>query len=115
MVEPGELLRRLGEPGLAVVDCRFVLGEPDAAEPAYLEGHIPGAENAPFAELAPAGRFLAPGELRERLGDEPFVAYCGSGVTAAVAVLAAELAGVEVRLYPGGWSEWNRRGLPVER
>lgn len=85
-------------------------------------GHIPGAANLPFAELAPDGRFLAPGELRARFeaaGAEPgreLVAYCGSGVSACVLLLAAELAGLEpARLYPGSWSEWSGRGLPVER
>jgi thiosulfate/3-mercaptopyruvate sulfurtransferase len=77
-------------------------------------GHIPGAVNVPFAELAPGGRFPPAAELRQSLGDEPFVAYCGSGVTACTLVLAGELAGVEGRLYPGSWSEWSRRGLPVE-
>jgi thiosulfate/3-mercaptopyruvate sulfurtransferase len=77
-------------------------------------GHIPGAVNVPFAELAPGGRFPPATELRRSLGDEPFVAYCGSGITACTLVLAGELAGVEGRLYPGSWSEWSRRGLPVE-
>jgi thiosulfate/3-mercaptopyruvate sulfurtransferase len=77
-------------------------------------GHIPGAVNVPFAQLAPGGRFPPAAELRQSLGDEPFVAYCGSGITACTLVLAGELAGVEARLYPGSWSEWSRRGLPVE-
>ena len=85
-------------------------------------GHIPGAVNVPFAELAPGGRFLPPAELRARLhvaGVRPrcdAVAYCGSGVTAAGMVLAAEVAGIgPIRLYPGSWSEWSSCGLPVER
>jgi thiosulfate/3-mercaptopyruvate sulfurtransferase len=82
-------------------------GETEPIDP--VAGHIPGAENVPFAELAPQGRFPPPDELRERLGDEPFVAYCGSGITACTLVLAGELAGVEGRLYPGSWSEWCRR------
>jgi thiosulfate/3-mercaptopyruvate sulfurtransferase len=85
-------------------------------------GHIPGAVNVPFADVAPGGRFLAPELLRERLeaagvgaGTEA-VAYCGSGVTASVLVLAAEVAGLPpVRLYPGSWSEWSGRGLPAAR
>jgi thiosulfate/3-mercaptopyruvate sulfurtransferase len=86
-------------------------GESEPMDP--VAGHIPGARNVPFAELAPEGRFAPAAELRRQLGAEPFVAYCGSGVTAATLLLAAELAGVEGRLYPGSWSEWSRRGLPA--
>jgi thiosulfate/3-mercaptopyruvate sulfurtransferase len=81
-------------------------GETEPIDP--VAGHIPGAVNVPFAEIAPKGRFLPEAELRERLGDEPFVAYCGSGITACTLVLAGEIAGVEGRLYPGSWSEWCR-------
>jgi thiosulfate/3-mercaptopyruvate sulfurtransferase len=95
-------------------------GETEPIDP--VAGHIPGAANVPFAEVAPEGRFRPPAELRERLeaaGAAPgrdVVAYCGSGVTACTLVLAAELAGLEpARLYPGSWSEWSRRGLPAER
>ncbi len=95
-------------------------GEVEPIDP--VAGRIPGAANLPFAEVAPGGRFLEPEELRRRLraagaeagGDA--VAYCGSGITACVLVLAAEVAGLDpVRLYPGSWSEWSGRGLPVER
>jgi thiosulfate/3-mercaptopyruvate sulfurtransferase len=87
-------------------------GEKEPMDP--VAGHIPGASNMPSEELAPGGRFPDEDVLREQLGDEPFVAYCGSGITATTLLLAAELAGVEGRLYPGSWSEWSRRGLPVE-
>jgi thiosulfate/3-mercaptopyruvate sulfurtransferase len=95
-------------------------GEVEPIDP--VAGHIPGAVNMPFAALAPGGRFLPPGELRTRFeaagvasGDEA-VAYCGSGVTACVLVLAAEVAGIgPARLYPGSWSEWSGRELPVAR
>jgi thiosulfate/3-mercaptopyruvate sulfurtransferase len=95
-------------------------GEVEPIDP--VAGRIPGASSLPFAELAPGGRFLSPDELRARFeaagagpGQEA-VAYCGSGITACVLVLAGEVAGVgPVRLYPGSWSEWSGRGLPVER
>ena len=90
-------------------------GEQEPIDP--VAGHIPGARSVPFAGLAPEGRFLAPDELRERLGagGGELVAYCGSGVTACTLLLAAELAGLGgCRLYPGSWSEWSGLGLPVE-
>jgi len=95
-------------------------GEVEPIDP--VAGHIPGAVNLPFAELAPDGLFLSPDELRARfeaVGAAPgreLVAYCGSGVTACVLLLAAEVADLgPARLYPGSWSEWSGRGLPVER
>ena len=99
-----------GEPSARLLDARAperYRGETEPIDP--VAGHIPGAVNVPYAEIAPHGRFLQTAELRKRLGDEPFVAYCGSGITACTLVLAGELAGVEGRLYPGSWSEWCRR------
>jgi thiosulfate/3-mercaptopyruvate sulfurtransferase len=78
-------------------------------------GHIPGALNTPFAELAPGGRYLPAAELAARIPGGELVAYCGSGVTACTVVLAAALAGRDARLYPGSWSEWCARGLPAAR
>ena len=66
-------------------------------------GRIPGALNAPWNEPLPE---LPDGEL---------VAYCGSGVTATVVLHRLHLAGREGKLYPGSWSEWEQRDLPVEK
>jgi len=62
--------------------------------------------NAFYEEPLPAG-LLDAAEL---------VVYCGSGVTACVPLQRLILAGREdARLYPGSWSDWSSRGLPVER
>jgi thiosulfate/3-mercaptopyruvate sulfurtransferase len=128
VVQAEELLAAIGgeagEPSAAggappaLLDARAperFRGEHEPIDP--VAGHIPGARNVPFTELSPDGRFLAREELRQRLdtgGDA--VAYCGSGVSACNLVLAAEAAGLaRPRLYPGSWSEWSGRGLPVER
>jgi thiosulfate/3-mercaptopyruvate sulfurtransferase len=122
-IDADELAAGVRVGAIALLDARArerYRGEVEPLDP--VAGHIPGARNTPFADLAPGGRFLPPEELAARL--EPagavegceVVAYCGSGVTAATVVLAAELSGrTDVRLYPGSWSEWSRRGLPVER
>ena len=117
------LATKSASPPMTILDARVperYRGEVEPVDP--VAGRIPGAINLPFGELAPEGRFLAPDELRARFeaagvrsGDEA-VAYCGSGVAACVLVLAAEVAGIgPARLYPGSWSEWVARGLPVER
>jgi thiosulfate/3-mercaptopyruvate sulfurtransferase len=99
-----ELMRRLGDPSLVLVDARPSSrwrGEPNPIDDP--PGRIPGALNASWAEPAPP---LPEGEL---------VAYCGSGVTACVVLHRECLRGREGRLYPGSWSEWSTRGLPLER
>jgi thiosulfate/3-mercaptopyruvate sulfurtransferase len=89
-------------------------GEIEPIDP--VAGHILGARSAPWADnLDPAtGRFLPAERLRARYeelgvrtGDDA-IAYCGSGLTAAVDLLALRLAGFERdgRLYGGSWSGW---------
>ncbi len=106
-LEAEELAERLGEEGLAVVDARAperYRGEVEPIDP--VAGHIPGAVNVPFGDPR------LPGEVLEA---EEIVVYCGSGITACVDVLALERAGRAAKLYPGSWSDWSSRGLPVER
>jgi thiosulfate/3-mercaptopyruvate sulfurtransferase len=108
-IDAEELERRLGEPGLVILDARVperFRGEVEPVDP--VAGHIPGARNLPYTQ-APS----IPNDLRGT--EDEVVVYCGSGITAAVDVLALERAGVHARLYPGSWSEWSTRGLPVER
>jgi thiosulfate/3-mercaptopyruvate sulfurtransferase len=107
-IEAEELLARLGEPGLVVVDARAperYRGETEPYDP--VAGHIPGAVNWPF---------LAAGEVPpDVLAAPEIVVYCGSGVSACVDLLAlAERGRPDAKLYPGSWSDWSRRGLPVE-
>src|SRR5947209_7247580 len=90
-------------------------GEVEPTDPRA--GHIPGAFSAPWGgNLDGAGRFKDPDELVRRFRDlrvedgGDVVAYCGSGVSACVNLLALERAGLTgVRLYPGSWSEWSTK------
>jgi thiosulfate/3-mercaptopyruvate sulfurtransferase len=103
-----ELLRRLGDPGLMLVDARAPArwrGEVEPIDP--VAGRIPGARNRFFQDESPLPRDL--------LDAEELVVYCGSGVTACVVLHELVLAGREdARLYPGSFSEWYGLG-PVER
>jgi thiosulfate/3-mercaptopyruvate sulfurtransferase len=103
-----ELLERLDDPRLTLVDARSPerwRGETEPIDP--VAGRIPGSRNRFFQADAPL-----PQDLLE--ADE-LVVYCGSGVTACAVLHELHLAGrADARLYPGSWSEWYAVG-PVER
>ena len=83
--------------------------------PGVAAGHIPGSRNLPFSELYnPDGTFKSRDEIRQLFiaagadPEKPFVATCGSGVTANALIFAARLLGNrDTRLYDGSWSEWG--------
>lgn len=106
-----------GRAGGLVLDARtaarYAHGDP-AIDPR--PGHIPGARSAPWAaNLDAAGRLHDASALRHHYeqvgaGDaRTIVAYCGSGVTACLDLLALTVAGFgdRVALYPGSWSQWG--------
>ena len=86
-------------------------------------GHIPGAANIVWRDLADAPhRILAPREKIATLlagagirRDDKIIAYCRSGPRAALGYLALKEAGFDVRLFDGSYAEWTASGLPAEK
>jgi thiosulfate/3-mercaptopyruvate sulfurtransferase len=118
-----EIVARLGETPGWLFDVRAperFRGDVEPLDP--VAGHIPGAQNRPFAASLRDGRFRSPQDLRAEL--EPMLAgtapadvviHCGSGVTACHLLLAMEHAGLHgARIYAPSWSGWvSERTRPV--
>src|ERR1700761_2385236 len=78
-------------------------------------GHMPGALNVPWRSVVAAEGTLKPdAELRHAFANvdlhQPIVTTCGSGISAAILMLALDEIGAgKVALYDGSWTEWGGR------
>lgn len=92
-------------------------GDVEPVDP--VAGHIPGAVNVPSTGLlAGDGTLLADADLTRLFGRLPpsVAVYCGSGVTAAVAIAGLAALGVDAALFPGSWSQWcSEPSRPIAR
>ena len=124
LIAADELRARLGEPGLAVVDARWDLADPDGGRHAYLAGHIPGARYVSWlADIsdpvdAVAGQLAGPTDFARAMsaagvGDtSEVVAYDDNTIFMAARLLwALRIYGHDrVRVLDGGWPAWLRSG-----
>ena len=124
----------LGQAGRELVDVRsndeytgkliHMVNYPQ--EGASRGGHIPGAQNIPWATAANPedGTFKSADDLKQIYGgkgitpDKDVIAYCRIGERSAHTwfVLTQLLGYPNVRNYDGSWTEWgNLVGAPIER
>jgi thiosulfate/3-mercaptopyruvate sulfurtransferase len=102
--------------------ARFQAREPEP-RPGTRGGHIPGSANIPYTEFIARDGTLKPREGLATLfvaagvdPGRPAITTCGSGVTAAIALLAlTALGATDAALYDGSWAEWGGRdGTAIE-
>ena len=95
---------------------RFEGSEPEPRA-GLKSGHMPGAANIPYrAVLTGNGKLKDDGALQKLFAEKgldlraPIITSCGSGVTAAILMLALEKVGSrQVAIYDGSWTEWGGR------
>jgi len=101
-----------------------ILAPPGLSETAQRAGHIPGAENIPWAQAANEdGTFKSFEELKHLYGSkgitgtDGIIVYCRIGERSSHTwfVLKYLLGYKDVRNYDGSWTEWgNLVGAPIE-
>jgi len=104
-----------------IVDARSAdsfLGQCPQSDKSLQVGHIPNSINLPYACLTDLEQqTLLPQQKLEALFEgirislsKPIVTTCGSGVSAAVIILALyQLGRTEVPMYDASWAEWGRQ------
>jgi thiosulfate/3-mercaptopyruvate sulfurtransferase len=127
-----DILPRVGDPNLALVDVRSpaefngeIIAPPGMTETAQRAGHIPGAASIPWAQtVREDGTFKSREELEtlyEGKGitpDKDVIAYCRIGERSSHSwfVLHELLGYKRVRNYDGSWTEWGSMvGVPIEK
>ncbi|MFV0566806.1 MAG: sulfurtransferase [Flavobacteriaceae bacterium] len=100
-----------------VIDARSAKrfsGEEPEPRVGLRSGAIPGSVNLPFTDLLIDGKQLKPkAELQQAFSklakpDDTLVFSCGSGITACVLALGAEISGYKkLSVYDGSWTEWG--------
>ncbi len=127
-----DILPRLGDPELALVDVRSpaeydgeIIAPPGMSETAQRAGHIPGAASIPWAQaVREDGRFKSVDELAALYAakgitpDRDVIAYCRIGERSSHSwFVLHELLGYErVRNYDGSWTEYGSLiGVPIEK
>lgn len=114
----GQMMDTVADKSAQILDARsaarFKAEEPEPRA-GVRGGHMPGALNVHYRRLiADDGTLKSPEELRAAFDavdlKQPIVTSCGSGLTAAILMLALDEIGARnVAVYDGSWTEWGGR------
>lgn len=133
LISAGELLERLDDADLRIVDVRFDLADPAAGRARYRLGHLPGAVylhldddlSGPLRDDGVGGRHPLPDPERlaatlGRLGignDHRVVVYddAGGAIAGRLWWLLRWIGRPEVRVLDGGIDAWIAAGGPLDR
>ena len=110
---------------IVIADARSndrFMGLVDEPREGLRAGHIPTSKNIPYAAVQTHGKMLLEDELiaifnADYKDKEQVIFSCGSGITACILALGAEIAGVKnISVYDGSWTEWgSNHELPIEK
>ena len=120
-----DVLLAIKNDNLLIADARskgrFYATEPEPRKEVR-GGHIPSSINLPYKLLQNEGKMKSTEELKnifEKINPKKkeLIFSCGSGITACILALGAEITGFKNHaVYDGSWTEWgSRKDLPIEK
>ncbi|MDX1350490.1 MAG: sulfurtransferase [Putridiphycobacter sp.] len=110
-----DIIRLLNQNDACIIDARSegrftgILPEP---RPNLKSGAIPNSINLPYTTVLEDGYFKSVSELKAifkslKLANKQLVFCCGSGITACIILMAAEMTlSNNKAVYDGSWTEW---------
>lgn len=117
------VLEAIDHKQIEILDARSndrFLGLADEPRKGLRSGHIPSSKSMPYASLLKDNKLKSKDELIKMFSpyeNKQLIFSCGSGITACVLALGAEIAGIENKsVYDGSWTEWGSlTKLPIEK
>jgi thiosulfate/3-mercaptopyruvate sulfurtransferase len=111
--------------GILIADARskgrFNSTEPEPRN-GLKGGHIPNSISLPFSEILDKGMLKTEDDLKVIFSEinpenKELIFTCGTGITASVLALGAEILGIKkYSVYDGSWTEWaSTENLPIEK
>ncbi|WP_206486476.1 sulfurtransferase [Thalassotalea sp. G2M2-11] len=118
-----DVLKAIDDDDTTIIDARAenrFLGKTPEPRKGLRSGHIPNSKSLPFQTLISQGQLVEKAQLQQSFAEiaqtnQTLVFSCGSGITACVLALAADIAEFpNLRVYDGSWAEWgSNEQLPI--
>lgn len=119
-----DVLDSINHKDVLIADARSkgrFLGKSPEPRAGVKSGRIPNSINIPYSDIIENGKMISEKRLKtifeqSNLYKKEFIFSCGTGITASVLALGAEIAGFKsYSVYDGSWTEWGTiDNLPIE-
>lgn len=118
-----KVLESITDDSVMVLDARNhqrYLGTESEPREGLRSGHIPNSKSLPYSSLLNGTKLKSKEELIVLFSEyqsSKLIFTCGSGVTACILALGAEISGIKnTSVYDGSWTEWGSLSdLPIEK